>query len=424
MKRGLHIYYYYIVFVICVGILSAFFFWWLPFSGDDLAYKSVFKYYYSWPLDYPRYMARHWVFNNGRMADKLLIGALAGIGKPFLGLIIGCGVSATLLYAGKFVRNKLWLALSLCLFLQWWDMTNTSTCFNYIVSSALIVWACHVLLQDNRPGTKTFFKAFLVFIAMSMHEAAGIPAMCGVTAYIIANRQWKTFPSSWKIIYTSGMAGVLFTLSSPGNYTRLSAYHVADDSPMVLILKSAFPVLVLAVYCLVLLLCSNGRSRLKCLITTKWIAFAIAAVVSTGFCFISGIVGRSGWFASVFALIALFMMFRKRRLAALSVIIALVYIVHLSWTVTIQYKLNKENERVISEYCESNNGIVTYTPTGYHSLPYPELLYRPIGAPTMENKYVLECFDNYYSNGQKHLRYENAQPPQWRPGERPILKNK
>ena len=393
-----------------MGLLTALFYLWVPYNGDDLAYQYIFHDHYSWPIDYfPRVFTHHWVYSNGRMADKLLIGALSGFPKLLVAIIIGISASGMLYFAGRLVKNRFWLALALCFLLPWWDITNTATAFNYVITAAIMLWGVGRLISDCGKHSFLWFQVFLMFVAMGMHEAAGLPVMIGITY-----AQHKHFiPRCNKVLFYSGWAGALFSILSPGNFIRLGAQTEPDDMLPLLLLKSV-PVMLLLLLIIIL-----RRKDVKALWRTDWSVFVIAAVVSCAFCAVSGIVGRSGWFATIFALIAFIKMIPHVRWQPLAYLLSLVYIGHLAWVVSIQYRMNAEFEQVLREYESSDDGTVDFTPTTYSDLPYAALLYRPISVPVPENEYEIACFDEFYGQDSKHLRYSAPMKPQWRPGMRP-----
>ena len=124
---------------------------------------------------------------------------------------------------------------------------------------------------------------------------------------------------------------------------------------------------------------------------------------------VSGIIGRSGWFAQTFALIAIVKWandhnYKINRIVGgvASTILISAIAFHLVEVTRWQIKVGKEAEDVTSLYQRSTNGQVFYDATRDNQLPWWNLN-KNRGVPDADDLYLLATFSTYYSNSGQPL---------------------
>lgn len=390
--------------------------------GDDLVYGGVFGGPYPEKeslLSLPRWAGSHWLTTNGRILNLLLPlllviprwitalagGALtgllylmpvkcAGIGKdrPLIAMLtIGAGVFA----------------------LPWWDYMNIYACMtNYVWASALLLSAYYVIFHTNpRTAVQIAGAMLLCFVAGASHEAGGMPLCVGIAVLILIRREMPRGASRWLLL--SLAAGAAFVTLCPGIILRAGAGQTADDSVAMLTLKTVPAVLVMLLTIGIMSTRKVGRRALGKESKSPVTALAVAAVVSAVVAILSGIVGRSGWFAETYAIVVLAYLANKAvknelpagRIAAWA--IALLITVQAAYSVVYQYKIHKEFERYNRLYSESNNGIIFMDATRDSELP-AILLNRLRGVPDHDDYYLHECLQRYYHKAEAPILLPEA----------------
>ena len=143
---------------------------------------------------------------------------------------------------------------------------------------------------------------------------------------------------------------------------------------------------------------------------TPWIIFAIAAIASMCFSAMSGIVGRSGWFAQIFAIIAIFHWITTHEYkinrtigGIISTILVAAILFHYIETARWQMKVGKEVEDAAQLYSESKDGQVYFDATRDNELPW-WTLNKTRGVPDADDLYLLAAFSQYYGNDNAPLK--------------------
>jgi hypothetical protein len=285
------------------------------YLGDDYSFGplkgkiirgSIHKYYW--------WMRTFRMQSNGRMANLIAPFWLNYV--PFWVLMVFDAAMKILMFAitirvavpSRFsVTARVVLLAVLVFVLPWWDAMWLFDCsFNYIWATAFGLLCVHAILNYPQRANLllTLFMVGFCFFSGAFHEAMGVPLACGFIAYFVMSRDaWRM---SWQqyLLMAAFAAGAVFAFSANGLWLRYRLKDYANDPMPILVLKSDFFALALVVFMLVQLVV-NPR-RLWRAFSTPWVIFVVAAVASMCFSAVGGIVGRSGWFAQVYALIAFY----------------------------------------------------------------------------------------------------------------------
>lgn len=279
-----------------------------PLMGDDLSYTLRSRDLGMSLLTEPRFAWGIWNNCNARMGDMLIPLWLYFLPRAVTALLLGAGAFAAIWgmmrlgLAGR--RAPLVAAVSMLLIytvLPWWDMDFYVCHFNYVWGTALCSLALIPLLEGRLGGNRWLWALPLVFVAVAMHEALGFSLGCGLVVYWYVNRRSIHLSRVQKWWVGAMLAGALFCVTSPASYQRAGSAHVAD-LPLHLQFLKTLP-LCLLLWARVAWLAY--KRKIGALAHTRWLIFAVAATVSSGFTLISGIEGRAGWYAQTFALMAL-----------------------------------------------------------------------------------------------------------------------
>lgn len=283
-----------------------------PLLGDDL--KAAFKFR---DLDTPplvselRYSYGIYLTTNARTGDMLAPLWLYALPPVVGALMLGAGVWVSIIgitrLSGVSRRTPLALALFVvCVYvaLPWRDMLFRVCHFNYVWGTALCALILIGLLEKRLNNKAWIWCVPLVFVATATHEASGFPLGIGLIAWWVTNRKQGdrhlTTIQKWWI--AAILAGALFSICSPASYARLGS----GEPPQISLwgqLTQTIPLVVLLAIRMVWLWVRTRRMRV--LLHTRWTLFAAAAFTSAVFTLAGGIGGRGGWYAEVFALIAL-----------------------------------------------------------------------------------------------------------------------
>jgi hypothetical protein len=143
--------------------------------------------------------------------------------------------------------------------------------------------------------------------------------------------------------------------------------------------------------------------------------YAIAAVVSMIISGVSGIVGRTGWFADIFALIAMARFIinntkpeNGKMCMLASMVIALLLLAQQSIIAVWQVKLGREADMVEAKFKQSENGVVFQNVT-YDDEITPIALWRLRGVPDADDFYLLKVYAEYWGKPEFILVPEDAE---------------
>ncbi len=396
------------------------------YSGDDFSYLCHFRYadgtegHFSFPYDFPKFIISHWLDQNGRVANycaALLLYALPErvvmilnglVQALMLWLVMAmagcrsrqCGVAGGMLLLG-----------TLCLGLPWWDSMQVFDCsVNYVWSTVVVLLFLRLVRSVDR-GLRlpAVVLVFAGFVAGAMHEAAGLPLLAGIS-YLCVIRKRLPQGHVLKAVVAFG-AGVIWCVASPGIIARAGETVAPDDTPVILLLKSCpITLLLMAVLAFGMLRSAASRKKVVAFMTTPWSVFAVASVMSACICAVGGIVGRSGWFSQVFALIALwrlaeYLHLRLHRITAavIAVVVSAVLLWHYQAFAARQLELGSQVLEMRRVYAASPDGQVFMPGVSFEDSQSPLLLSKPRGVPDADDMYQIERFGRYYSRGVKPL---------------------
>lgn len=390
-------------FIFAVSAALALQLFFTPYSGDDWVYLGAYSGYKSvchnaW--EWLKLGFGHWLTTNGRFAN---IGLTPLLLLPKWLLSVLCGLAGFMMYfmtvsfsdEKKHMSVTVFVVTILVAALPWWDSMMVFDCeFNYVFSSAMCLTAVSLLFKETESKLQYAMYAIFCFVAGMMHEAASMPLLCGLAVYIYCGGKR---PSKW--LLWSFATGTFIVTFSPGIWLRASHLSVPDDVLPVLLLKSDALSLLLAggiIYCL---LSRTMRSRIKEYTSSVIGIFAVASLISMVMSGVSGIVGRSGWFAEIYALIVI-TYFAKDYVVKIPKIIysllAIIVLIHMSMVVLSQHTAGREYAEFDRAYLKSKSGIVfiDYTRDDERSA---FLLNKVRGVPDPDDTYLLKTYAEHYS---------------------------
>ena len=374
-----------------------------PYSGDDWVYFGAYSGYKSvchnaW--EWLKLGFGHWLGTNGRFAN---IGLTPLLLLPKWLLAGLCGMAAYMMYSKTvfFIDEKKSLPVTVIVVtilvtaLPWWDSMMVFDCeFNYVFSSAMCLTAVNLLFKTPGNRLRYILSAAFCFVAGMMHEAASMPLLCGVAVYIYFGGKRPDNRLLW-----SFAAGTFIVTFSPGIWLRASHLSEPDDILPLLLLKSDALSLLLAGGIFYSLLREKMRVEVKKYSSSIICIFAVASLVSMAMSGVSGIVGRSGWFAEIYALIVI-TYFAKEYLLKIPKVVytlpALTVLVHVSMVVYGQRSAGIEYAEFDRKYLNSKSGIVfiDYTRDDERSA---FLLNKVRGVPDPDDTYLLKTYAEHYS---------------------------
>lgn len=337
--------------------------------GDDIGYSRSLLDFEGKSWGYLRYMAYHFFYSNGRIANLLAPFWLSVVPRWILDAVNGvsCFVfyGMTLILSGIGGRHtataKIVVTSLLLLTMPWWDSFMLyDVMFNYVWSSALVLTVLWLMHHD--PGRRWRWLAWLLAaFAAAMHEGLGLPVSAGLCVWLLLSGRWKRLSVTQRGMIVAFFAGTLVVMSSPGIWRRFVSEglmvgdRIPNDVVWVLLLKSDFYTLGLLAVIAVMAVCD--MARLKELVRTPWIVYVTASLAGAFLSATSGIVGRSGWFASVMTLIAMVQWVRKSgwhvgRIVGMvvSAVLSVVIIVHIVAVDVVQSRLSRELVKALEAY--------------------------------------------------------------------------
>lgn len=279
-----------------------------PLLGDDLVAAFRSHDLGRSLLTVPRYAWGVWNHCNARTGDMLAPMWLYLLPRAVSALLLGVAVFAAIwgmMRLGLAGRRAPWatvlttVLIYVCL--PWWDMDFYVCHFNYVWGAAFGTLALMPLLEGGLHSPRWLWCLPLVFVAVATHEALGFPLGGGLVAYWWCNRRriHLTVVRKWWV--GAMLAGALFCVSSPASYQRVGI-EAEPDLPVWGLLVQTVP---LSVLLAARALWLAWRGRLGRLLRSRWVIFAVASLLSACFTLVGGIEGRGGWYAQMFAIMAL-----------------------------------------------------------------------------------------------------------------------
>lgn len=372
-------------------------------TGDDLAYAATFKgtdpYYDGNLMYYPRWVLRHWYLVNGRLGNYAA--PFVTILPAFLrAALVGAGIWALFYMAVKASRlpsgwGPCGLLAAMAFGLPWWDAFTLIDVHANYTWSAVLVLIFYVLFTGRR-HVNVWLGGAVSVLAGCCHEAAGLPVLCAVILLFIINRR---SPDRYHcLLLICFGAGVAAEVLSPGLLGRAASNRQPDDTPFWLLLKSDIIALVLWCAIAIAAVFRAGRRYLAAFFREPVSILAWAALASSVISASTGIVGRSGFFAEVFALIVIFnrasLIFHKKAPVLSLVLTALVF-VQLGTVVAWQWRYGGEQREAYAGYLDSTDGVVYMHITPDDAQPAWITLNIPHGVPDSDdlyNNYAMTLF--------------------------------
>lgn len=398
--------------LLVIGVLYVIYFQFIPFVGDDLSYYGTFLRYYDGLVDYPLHLARNMLRVNGRMGDKLNILWLCYLPRPLLSVISGAMIVcfiALIIRASRLPRQwvtaRVALVAIIIFTMSWWDSLSLFVCqFNYVWSTVFVLAVTLVILHADFSRRWMWIMPPLAFLAAAMHEACGLATSAGLLVYFWLNRDSRPVIPAHRWTVIMFFVGSLLPLMSPAFWSRVGSADVDPNDPMwLLVLKSDFYALLLAIFIILQLIIAPGR--LAKAMKSPWAIFAVAAIASMAMSAVSGIVGRSGWFAQAFALIALFRWFAGSRLhiprwfgAIASTLLTAAIILHLAEVIRYQRITGTQLQRCIDLYAANPAQPVYIDYLGDPQQPW-WLLHKTRGVPDADDSYIIETISDLHGDG-------------------------
>lgn len=388
-----------------IAVCVFFLYLWTPLSGDDLAYKGLYsgvapKMSY-W--DAPRQIVVHWLAVNGRFFDKWM--ALA-MNLPAWLLALLCSGAYVAMYGFSVVASRAegWLAFALIavmsVALPEWDSAYIfAVQLNYVWSAAAVLLSW-ILIFRTKELPESMWKRLLFiaicFIGGMSHEGASVPLACGAGAWFFLRGVRPSRGALWLI--GAFLAGLVCLLASPAFRSRVGGTVEPNDTPLWLILKSE-PAAVALWIGLVFTACfRRSRSMLRILWSDPRAIFAVSTLFATPIILFSGIVGRTGWFSNVYALVfmawAIGRTFGTRPRPWVQWLLALFVLARFAGLACIQHGLWLENKEFEARYVASRDGVVEGAFTLDSELP-AWTLGRLRGVPDADDLFNLQTLSEY-----------------------------
>lgn len=383
------------------------------FSGDDIVYSLYDTYYGGSLLRFPQWVARHWWLFNGRMPNYLL--PLMLYFAPRWLLAVSNGLMAGLwvwMFGSLTCRRQCSpgvvtvLVTVATLTMTWWDTsTMYAIAFNYVWASALgLTVAWYIIRRIGGSGglatssVRLWLLGILGLAAGMMHEAMAMPMVFGFALYYVQKGRWRTMPKDVRCLLVWFLVGAALCLFSPGIWRRFNSFRIPDDPAWLVLLKSDYYGLLLAA--VVVVMAIFRPSRLRALLATPWVIFVGAAIGSTLFCGVGGVVGRSGWFAqtsSVIALAWLLPVMKPSRVVsrALVAVFGGLFAAWLIVTTLWQIRIGSEGLEAMDRFRQSADGSFVMDFHTIDSVPWTTLK-RPRGAIPNSDERTRRILQSYY----------------------------
>ncbi|MDE7414541.1 MAG: hypothetical protein K2N05_12250 [Muribaculaceae bacterium] len=380
----------------------------VEYRGDDLAYANGLNNYISqtghsaW-----RYPLSHIMSVNGRLGDTFNFILFDFIPRSVLNIICGCAVALfywmilSLGLSDKIGVTGRIIVIALVTFtFQWWDLFLMLVVqINYIWATSLNLLCVFLILKKNYSRKEAIALIPLFFISPAMHEACGFPiAVSGLLWCMVHKRSLKGILKSNKgPLFISYALGMFIPFLSPAFYGRVfSSISVTtpDDSPLMIFLKSDYYVLILI--CIIILFVACKKMNLREIIFSPTFFWICAGVVSSLISAVSGVVGRSGWFAQTFAVIAILQLISQIDFnikvfsgivisAALTILMSIHFYALISWQ-TLYYKMTRE---ILTEYHKHPGKPIFINYIYFNDSPW-WLLNKHLGMFDPSDRYALE----------------------------------
>lgn len=282
----------------------------VPNIGDDLRYTLLYRDVIMEGGSPLTFMQEMWAHTNARTGDMFNWLWLSVLPRPLLPLFIAAAVFAAQWFVLRFTRagersmaGDVTAALTMMLLISTLMLGELLVVcqLNYVWGIALYGAVLYGIFFRKLTSAWWYVLLPLIIIIGGTHEAVGLPMAGALVIYLFVRRHAiKLSPVQWSWVIAL-LLGAAFSATSPASYGRLEG-GLDHNFPMGYVIIRALPVVIVFVVRLVVLVC---RHKLRLMLATPWLLWALAAVFASAFPLLSGEPARSGWYADVFALIAL-----------------------------------------------------------------------------------------------------------------------
>lgn len=396
-----------------------------PWQGDDHIYGLVCRDastgetgHITWQRGWA-FVCAHYFGINGRIGDKLILWLLADVPKWCIAFISGVA-AMSMFYFGSLtafgsirkhpLKSCVLTGAIICCMPWFVSMFLTNMVLNYLWGTgiaAIIVWFFVRPRKLSMAGNIGIF--ILSFIVSGWHEACSLPLLGGGIIFMLINRHNN--PRIRYIIMIGILAGVLFTLTSPGFWLRKNMLEHNDNiitQPLGIMLRGIIGGINIGLIVWIIPLLAGIRKWRES-IGRLTLAFGCMACVgmaiAIGIYFATYYTLRVFWYADMLALIAIGMLFAQlaaplpvvlRRISGYAIMLFVV--LHLWVSIDRQHRIAAEYEDIIGEYAASEDGTVFYDYSGYGYGSPLNLRKAQIFALNTEYRYGYNYITEFYRN--------------------------
>jgi hypothetical protein len=406
-----------IITVLFIGVCYFFLARDIIFLGDDIGYYTR---YVSWKGTWkgiPIAMHQHWEGYNGRMSDMLApfaLNVLGVTGRGVMNAIMAILFFGAPLLLLKFKENRLlyrMLFISLLTFTLRWDslwMENIAT-QDYMWPAGFAMLMLAMMLKGKAKSNSWWLWLSLPFCMAApwMHEALGFPLALGLLVYMIFGGFMQRAGNARRAMAIAFVIGGFMSISSVADFNKFfSSMPTIEREPVwEMLLCSGFYVMALLIATIITAI--KRPDVMRKLTHSTWIMWTVAAFVSVCFMIIVGYGRRPGWYAQIFALMALSMMviempvrINDKAELCISAMLLLFIPTHFGSLVHWQHRASKETAEIIQAARKSETGTIFYDYT--HDTDLPWFLLRKVHTfPDEDDTYYRMMMKNFYCHGNK-----------------------
>lgn len=298
--------------VIAIAITIAM--WATPLFGDGYFYRNLASITIDSFYGLILFLGRFFLTCNGRLIDifsgPILLFIPSFVLFPLCGLLVAA-YYLLIVKCSRFSQSDM-LGQSVALIvttlvMPWWDYSLIAVIhFNYIWPIVMTMAVLYILFySQTRNRLVLWLTLFIAIPAGGGHEACGGPISAALVIWMFFNRHKHPLQGLRLAILIFYVIGSLSPYISPAGWNRLNENSVQDDPYLILLLKNCF-VVILLIITLAVAWITGHTTRLLQLFKSPWLIWVVGAIISMFTSTMGGIVGRAGWFAQTWALIALF----------------------------------------------------------------------------------------------------------------------
>ena len=361
-------------------------------DGDDVFYSLIFStadgigqgstcQVWEWP----GFAAKHWVLNNGRSPNYLWSVGILGLLPHVVAKMI-CGAFWGLLLVMLLKTMGLIKCVSLlkpvivitmyCLLMPWYcEGFQVAVWASYVLNSFIVICCIWILNHQHKTNITSFWPLLLGLLAGSGHEAASVPLLIsylalklvGKTSYPGSTLVNNRIVSKLKLGFVIGTVLVTFSPGILRRFLTVNSQNSTIQNPEFWdILFTTLPIFAILILVIsIMFLSVNGRLFLQRLRQTDFYFWALAAVLSSAFTWVSHLLGNSGWYSQLFSLIAIGIMLdlSKWRLPkfvdlVLALTVSVMLIAHSAFVASAQWRAYLTNRTIAGEYMKNGDELV------------------------------------------------------------------